>query len=847
MSTKEIALPAILFGVFLSLGVAPARSASPAEGKDEGLTRVADAPKVSEQFTISAQPLSSALRQYADQTGDQVVFFSEIGKDQKSSEVNGNFTHDEALSKLLKNTGLRYERIAPNAIAITTASSDARAARLSATALRLVQNENSNTSAATARADAQQRGEGAKAQTTGSTEGTEELVVTAQKRVERLQDVPVPVTALDAGTLTDRNQLRLQDYYAHVPGMALSTGSRGEPLVSIRGISTAATPTVGITVDDVPYGASTIIGVISPDFDPSELSRIEVLRGPQGTLYGANSMGGLVKYVTQDPSTEGVSGRVQVSSNTVQNGEGLGYSARGSVNVPLGDSWGVRAGGSMRRDAGYVDDPGQGREGVNERDTGSVRVAALWRPADNLSLQLSALVQSSERDGSPYAHVRAGLGDLQQLALPGTGWFDADTRAYSASFKARLGRVDLVSLSGYNIDSWSTSTDFSRNFGAPTTIPERVRTRKFTQEVRLSGQFNEHVEWLLGAFYADEKTARTQDSFRVDPTTGATVTTLSLGNLPNTYEELAEFGTLTFHVTDRFDVQAGVRVSRDKQTQDFLVTRPPPAANTLFPRLGIDEDSFTYLLTPQFKFSPEMMVYARVATGYRAGGANVNGPQFGLPPKYDPDKTKNYEIGLKGALLERRLSFDASLFWIDWDHIQVQLFNATLAQAYLTNAGAARSRGIELSAESRPLAGTTIAAWVSLNDAELTEAFPATSLSFARPGDRLPFGSRVSANLSLDQEFPIAGGVTGFVAALAGYVGKRQANFTGSALAVRRVFPAFTQVDLHAGVRFGSWTANVFANNLTDRRGELATAQSNPIAYNYIQPRTIGLAIAKEF
>src|SRR5262249_11729294 len=144
----------------------------------------------------------------------------------------------------------------------------------------------------------------------------EEIVVTAQKREERLQDVPVPVTSMSADALVEQNQLRLQDYYSKVPGLNLELdGTTGVPTVSIRGVTTGGqtNPTVGVTVDDVPYGSSTFIGggFVSPDIDPSDLTRVEVLRGPQGTLYGVSSIGGLLKYVTLDPSTDGFTGLVQ--------------------------------------------------------------------------------------------------------------------------------------------------------------------------------------------------------------------------------------------------------------------------------------------------------------------------------------------------------------------------------------------------------------------------------------------------------------------------------------------------------------------------------------------------------
>src|SRR5580704_13705937 len=191
----------------------------------------------------------------------------------------------------------------------------------------------------------------------------EEIVVTAQKREERQQDAPVPTTALGGQTLIDSNQLRLQDYYTSVPGLNLTNNGGGQSVVAIRGLTTGAgaNPTVGIVVDDAPFGSTrSLAGSFAPDIDPGDLARVEVLRGPQGTLYGASSLGGLIKFVTADPSTDHLSGRVQTGISDVYNGNQLGYNVRGSINVPLSDAVAVRASGFTREDPGYIDNPSLG-------------------------------------------------------------------------------------------------------------------------------------------------------------------------------------------------------------------------------------------------------------------------------------------------------------------------------------------------------------------------------------------------------------------------------------------------------------------------------------------------------
>jgi iron complex outermembrane receptor protein len=259
----------------------------------------------------------------------------------------------------------------------------------------------------------------------------------------------VPVTAIQAESLVDSNQLRIQDYYTQIPGLSLVTDDFGAPLIAIRGLTTGAytNPTVGITLDDVPYGSSTSLGngAELPDIDPSDLARVEVLRGPQGTLYGASSIGGLLKFVTLDPSTDAVSGRVETDVNQVHNGDGAGYGVRGSINLPLSDSLAIRASAFTRRDPGYIDNVLTGERGVNWGDAEGGRLAALWRPSELFSIKLTALLQDSKTHGS--SNVDVGLGDLEQSEIRGIGGSETKIQAYSATFTGNLNGAVLTAIS----------------------------------------------------------------------------------------------------------------------------------------------------------------------------------------------------------------------------------------------------------------------------------------------------------------------------------------------------------------------------------------------------------------
>ena len=705
-----------------------------------------------------------------------------------------------------------------------------------------------------------------------------EVVVTAQKRSERLQDVPVPVSAVNADSLVTTQQFGLKDYYSSIPGLAYASNGTDLSTLSIRGLNTGdrVNPTVGIVVDDVPYGSSTSLGggTAVPEFDPSDLYRVEVLRGPQGTLYGASSLGGLIKYVTADPSTAAVTGHVLAGLSSIYHGAEPGYNAQGSINVPATESLAVLGSAFTHRDAGYIDNPLRGVRGVNEVDVSGARLSALWKPTNAYSLKLSALYHRSKSAGADHANPQFGVKQLQQDDLPGTGAFDRSYQAYSATLTAKIARADLIAITGYSIDRLTGTVDYDAGlgfldaltepvFGIPNgstgvILPERNETRKFTQEVRLTTPLGNWIDWLIGGFYTHERSPFTQIIDSADPTAGT-----RLGEWANlswvvTYAEYAAFTDFSLRLADPFRIQLGARASHIRQT--YTETDSGPfvpmfegfASPLLWPEVGTNDHAVTYLITPQWTISPHAMVYARLASGYRPGGPNPTASLLNLPASFKPDKTDNYEIGFKGSLPDRSVEIDASVYYIDWKDIQLSFIEPSTGFAFNANGSRARSRGVEISTTFRPARGLTIAPWVSLNDAALTEPFPAASAVYGGAGDRLPQAARVSGNLSLDEEFPLGPYRNGFVGCSISYVGDRKGNFRPPPLTdnPRQDYPAYVKSDLRAGVRQHAWTFSVFVNNVTDNRGilygGLGTAP-NPLQFNYIQPRTVGLSVSRSF
>jgi outer membrane receptor protein involved in Fe transport len=811
------------------------------------------------RLNLPPQALAESLAQVAALTDTNIMMDRRVVVGREAEALDGELTAEEAVTKLLLGTGIQHLLVDEKTIVLTRSAAENGpkqniSGRLSDTEHDEEAKGDQNTSFwdrfRLAQVDSESPADGSRSSaiaSDGQAVQVEEIVVTAQKRLERLQDVPVPVTAISGQTLVDTNQLRLQDYSTRIPGFSVTPGVQSTTTLSVRGITTGSgtRPSVGIMVDDVPYGATT--SNVVPDIDPGDLARIEVLRGPQGTLYGANSMGGLLKFVTLEPDTNGLTGRVQGGLSSVRNGDEEGYNARASINVPLGDALAVRASGFTRRDPGYIDDPALGESGVNSLSVSGGRLAALWRPSDAWSFKLGALYQDSDADGSSEVHQQPGLGDLQHRALRGSGWNERKLQAYHAMVSARLGNAELTSLSGYNINEARDSFDASFLLGpvaqtvfgvsgAATVVD--YEARRFTQELRLAMPLGSKLEWLFGLFYTDEDSRSLTDVPAINPATGAVAGNLLSTALPVTYHESAAFTDLTFHVTDRFDIQVGGRGSQIRQTSSST------QSGVTSPVRRSDADVFTYLVTPRFKLATNMMLYARIASGYRPGGAN--GAGTGIPPEYASDDTQNYEIGLKGSFFDRALTLDVSAYYIDWKDIQLSLITPQRL-AYNDNGSRARSEGLEVSMEARPLNGLSIAAWLSWNDAVLVEDLPLASTVRAFDGDRLPYSGRLSGNLAVDQQFPIRGAVTGFAGATLRYVDDRQGVFT--ATGARQTLPSYVQTDLQSGLRYDAWTATFFVSNLTDKRGVLVggVGALPPYGFTYIQPRTIGLSLALSF
>ena len=389
--------------------------------------------------------------------------------------------------------------------------------------------------------------------------------------------------------------------------------------------------------------------------------------------------------------------------NSVDHG-GVGYGFRGSVNIPIiEDKLAVRISGFDRRDAGFVDNPAHGQDDVNSLDVTGGRISLLWRPVDAVSLKLGALVQDTKGNGSAEIdanyQLKPTIGDLDQNRLPGTGVYHQKSQLYTSLLTVDLGKVDLTSVTGYGINHYTADLDQTGTYGGDASyyfgvsganFGDDFETKKVSQEVRLSSHAGGMFDWLVGGFYTHEKTAAGQTIGAIDPTSGVNEGYLYNGTFPSSYTEYAGFADVTAHLTSKFDIQVGGRYSKNTQiyNEDDGGAYYGPV-NDILPTATSKDHAFTYLVTPSYKITPDTLIYARVASGYRPGGPNP-GASFGFPGTFKADKTVNGEVGIKGFLFSKILSYDASVYYIDWTNIQIQ--NRDPRQRSLCSDGSARPR-----------------------------------------------------------------------------------------------------------------------------------------------------------
>lgn len=718
------------------------------------------------------------------------------------------------------------------------------------------------------------------------------ITVTATKRAQDIQKVPISMSAYTGEQLERQGVTSLSDLARIAPSLNVASTGPGENNLVIRGISSIAgsAATVGYYLDDVPIAASSNAALLSTRgvIDPStfDIDRVEVLRGPQGTIYGSSSMGGTVKYVTVQPDADNVEGRVKTDVSVTHHG-GLNANVNGVINVPLvAGKVGLRVSAYDRHDDGYIDryaidpenylapDRSRKKDNVNTYHTYGARVAMLIRPDDMLTITPSVIYQKS-RLGSPFTYdkIPATLSHPYQVRdVDETN--TQESTISNLSIHKQFEKVELMSSTSYFTRNVGLRDDSSKVvnyfFGLPAVYPVTMygtyKNKEFTEELRATSQFDGPFQAIVGAFYHDVH-APLHSSIPYPPGFNETFGTpfpgyssIYVGARRATLDEYAVFGELSYDITERLKASVGLRAF--KVTQTFT-----QSGDGLFNGgySTVRNDSKDYGNTPkytlQYQVSPDKMLYATASKGYRPGGPNNPAPaalcgaevaSLGLSQsqlsKYRPDYLWNYELGAKTAWLDQRLTVDASIYRIDWDKVQQQIvlqcgFNIT------ANFGKAVSQGGELEVRFRPADAWTFGLGAGYTDAYLKNDVPGTD---ARKGDRLTNVPRWNASASAEYRQPVNGDYDGFIRADVGYVGEEHFIYDRTSPFYRR--GGFTTTNLRLGVEGRNGVdVTLYATNLFDRHGEtdlpVAISADLPttrrVALN--QPRTIGVTFQYQY
>ncbi|WP_146909411.1 TonB-dependent receptor domain-containing protein [Arenimonas daejeonensis] len=599
----------------------------------------------------------------------------------------------------------------------------------------------------------------------------DEVIVTANKRSENIRKVASAITVIGGDQLENTHATQLSDYADYIPGFQVtSNGSPGKTQVSMRGIAPLSSgSTVGTYIDETPVGSSGIYQaatILALDLLPYDIDRVEVLRGPQGTLYGAGSMGGLLKYVTREPDLQETEFRVGGGISNVEGGDGIGHNVRFGANLPMIENrLGMRLSYARNDLPGYIDNSVDGREDINNATQTSARAAVLWR-GDSMDAQFTVLRQTIESDNNATMALdpvtgEPLTGDLENQVFVDSP-FTKQINYYAATFDWDLGWADFTSATGYSDTTTANSTDSTIAYGEVANLllglPEpgssyflnELALTKFTWEFRLTSKAGGTFEWMLGGFYSNEDGDNSQlvtlnqlDGSPLPPPYDSIAGTLAYLELPTSFEEIAVFANGTWAFTDRFKIGAGVRYSENRQDFSQNVTEGIllPIQNS--PNSS-KEDVFTWSLTPQFQFNDDMLLYGKVATGYQPGGPNVLLP--GIPPQVDSSMLTSYEIGLKSQFADGRLILDLAAFRIDWEDIQV--ITSFAGNNGLVNGGEATSQGLELATQFRATENLTLGFNGAYTDADVAEDFPTVyipsgpyivELNTGLGGDKLPY------------------------------------------------------------------------------------------------------------
>ena len=725
--------------------------------------------------------------------------------------------------------------------------------------------------------------------------GIAEVVVTANKlTAQSVLDVPSSLQAISGDALRANGVSGFMDLAGDIPGLAVEDQGPGDRKYVIRGINSTGESTAGIYYDEAVISGSNANdgGGLQADIRLYDLDHIEVLRGPQGTLYGASSMSGTIKFVTKKPDLNQFGGYIAAELSETQHG-GENRNFNGAINLPIIDGiLGVRAVGWSVHDSGYINQLQVGTvglvEGVNTDDVQGGRVILRYQPLDGLTIDASYTGQK-ETSGGSSRYTPAGQ---TSTGTPGVGFQGCDLCNVDPNLSPSFDRLEVYSLTGTYDFAYGTvtvtSNQYNRNFHLyfdtsvglqqfgipfPTESIEPQQRDLNSSEIRYASKLDFPLNFVVGAFRQSEKndlqvqSVKTNDLGVPNGPFSSSNSDDALSN-PNgnslfgrdddrRTNEYSGFGEATWKVTSKFSVVGGVRYFTETLNGVQVQTHPfggfvggGNLAPVVDPQQTFSKATFKF--NASYDFNPGLLLYTTASSGFRGGGLNPQSEPFEpIPSSFKPDSLWNYEAGAKGRLFEGRVDYQVDGYLIQWHDIQVGETTADGSFNYIGNAGDAIVKGTELELTLRPLPDLKFGFAGSYQNAYLSHG--ATPEQFAlnptlgQTGESLPEIPRLQFSTNLEYTHLVANDVLGVLAANLTYRGKTDAYFVSNTLNVP--LHSYSLLDLRMGVETGPWSVNLFARNATNKRAEITAlaAEGNPLYFFTVRPRTFGLNVTRTF
>jgi len=791
---------------------------------------------------IPAEGLAPALKQLAHERGFQLVFQSEIVGSAQTHGAIGEFTSEEALKQLLKGTGLSYRYLDEKTVTIVplslpTSGSGEGSGQPSPVPATSGQSQGglwSNFLVAQATAVPSLSASSVTPQESAAAKSDQiqEIIVTAQKRSERLQDVPISISVLTGKDLDSSSLTSVTDELNLVPGVAAFTGVQGGGTqLSIRGVSaegplTFGASPVGYYLDTIPFGL--VRSAIEPDTDAYDLQRVEVLKGPQGTLYGAGGEVGVVRVLSNDPDLNDFDVKARASVSETEDGGGTNYRGDTALNLPIVEGkLALRVVLGYESESGWIDDLVATH--LNDAQLRTYRVKLLAQPIDNLTVELSSW-NSRDTFGAPNTAGEDGVypGTLPNEAIA------TDFDAYGLRVNYDLGAFTVSSNTSYLKYSNEGAIDIS-TLGVPIYFDTALSSDVKSEELLFNSAPNSEWRWTGGFFYRDA-----HDVF-YQPVSVVSLVANDWLDTSKSWAIFGDFGRRIFN--DQFEWTLGARYFRDTvssidgnsglgQSGQVFEATTPRAVLTWYP-------------------NHDLTAYASFSEGFRSGSPQeppilVAYPQFETDK---PDKLYNYEVGVKGDSMGGRVSFESAIYYMDWRDIQ-QVLNVVLPSetvspfGALVNGGTASGVGVDAMLTIRPLDGLELGATLSWNGLSFdAPVYSGRSLLFAK-GDRPQDSPEYTGGVFGSYHFPL-GSLQGRVSASANYESSMAQNQTGATPTTRLLYTGSDLLFARAsiGVTGQQWSASLFGDNLNNERGGILGGNfpNDPIWDTRFRPRTYGI------